>query len=79
MNLYLLCLSVVQIRLIDGMKSTRNDNTRDGRVEVFSNGEWGTICNAGFDMQDANVICRQLGFPGNQSNNYNYGASYDKI
>ena len=67
MNLYLLWFSVVQIRLVDGMKSTRNDTTRDGRVEVFSNGEWGTICNVGFDMQDANVICRQLGFPGNQS------------
>ena len=67
LNWYLLRFSVVQIRLVDGMTSTRNDATRDGRVEVFSNGEWGTICNVGFDMQDANVICRQLGFPGNQS------------
>ena len=67
MNLYLLWFSVVQIHLVDGMTRTRNGITRDGRVEVFSNGEWGTICNAGFDMQDANVICRQLGFPGDQS------------
>ena len=67
MNLYLLCFSVVQIRLVDGIKRTRNNNTRDGRVEVFSNGEWGTICNVGFDIQDANVICRQLGFPGNEA------------
>ena len=57
---------VVQIRLVDGITSTRDDTTRDGRVEVLSNGEWGTICNVGFDMQDADVICRQLGFPGNR-------------
>ena len=58
---------VVQIRLVDGTKNTRNDTTRDGRVEVLSNGEWGTICDEGFDMEDANVICKQLGFPGYRS------------
>ena len=55
---------VVQIRLVDGTENTRNDTTRDGRVEVLSNGQWGTICDVGFDMQDADVICKQLGFPG---------------
>ena len=56
---------VVQIRLIDGILDTWDNTTRDGRVEVLSNGEWGTICDVGFDLQDANVICRHLGFPGN--------------
>ena len=28
-----------------------------------TNGQWGGICRHGFDIQDANVICRMLGFP----------------
>ena len=27
-----------------------------------TNGQWGGICRHGFDIQDANVICRMLGF-----------------
>jgi len=56
------CLDIVEPLSNGTLRLVRPSLINAGRVELHFDGEWGTICNDGWDNIDTGVVCRQLGF-----------------
>ena len=67
------------LRLVDG------PTVHAGRIEIFHDGEWGTICDDGWGPNEARAVCRQLGYADaaayeDDNDPYGYGGwTYDDI
>ena len=67
--MYFLCyLTGSSITLYDNFVRLANGNaSSQGRVEIWHSGQWNTVCDDGWGLEEATVVCRQLGYSSAES------------
>ncbi len=56
------CSATVTMAYKNGVRLVNGNSNSEGRLEVFHNGQWGSVCDDYFKNIDAGVVCRQLGY-----------------
>lgn len=70
----------VQLTVSGAIRLVNGPSQLSGRVEIYYNGAWGTVCDDNFDSAEAAVVCRQLGFAGGTARMLaDYGAGSGSI
>ena len=57
---YLTAVSSGDLRLSRGTRTSTSYTS--GRLEIYINGQWGTVCDDLWDSTNSDVACRQLGY-----------------
>ena len=64
------------LRLVDGTLTDAGGNLCEGRLEIYYDGAWGTICDDYWNGQEADVACRALGFVASVEDADRYRTAY---
>lgn len=55
------CVTVCETIFHTEVKLVNGTGPCDGRVQVLYTGHWGSVCNTGWGLEEATVLCRELG------------------
>ena len=64
------------LRLVDGVLTDEQGRLCEGRLEIYYNGAWGTICDDYWNKNNADVACRALGFVASVEDFNRYRTAY---
>lgn len=53
-------MNVMLSLLVEGSVRLAGGDLESGRIELYFDGHWGTVCDNAWDMRMATIVCRQL-------------------